>query len=146
MSETIPTNSARGVRKRRDRHQRGLRRPLLLPHHPAWKSRREKFDDLVISAVQEYVNRFPQCSLIEFCTEEIPPSDPGFWEDSKAFLARAFPATRSLKARIIIYRLPIQLHCHSTAELKRLLNLVLAQQLAQLWGCSVEEIITNQSF
>ena len=38
--------SRRGAR-RRDRHGRGLRGPLIAPTLPAWRTRSEKFDDLV---------------------------------------------------------------------------------------------------
>ena len=39
--------------RRRDRHGRGLRGPLLPPILPAWRTRAERFDELVTSAADE---------------------------------------------------------------------------------------------
>ena len=39
--------------RRRDRHGRGLRGPLLPPILPAWRTRAERFDELVTSAADD---------------------------------------------------------------------------------------------
>ena len=79
----IPPRSAaapgRRPSSRRDRHGRGLRGPLLPPHLPAWRTRAERFDELVVDAAQDLARRWPSVDQIQFAVEEVPPSDPAPW-------------------------------------------------------------------
>ena len=61
---------------RRDRHGRGLRGPLVPPHLPAWRTRAERFDELVVAAADDLARHCPQVGSIQFAVEEVPPSDP----------------------------------------------------------------------
>ncbi|HEV2375924.1 MAG TPA: metallopeptidase family protein [Streptosporangiaceae bacterium] len=61
--------------KRRDRHGRGLRGVLAPPDVPLHRTRAERFDDLVLQAVERLESRWePQLAGIEFAVEEIPPA------------------------------------------------------------------------
>ena len=77
--------------RRRDRHGRGLRGPLLPPILPAWRTRAERFDELVTSAADDLARDWPQIARIQFAVEEVPPSDPAPWERG-AVLGRGFAA------------------------------------------------------
>jgi hypothetical protein len=69
--------SRRGVTgrvRRRDRHGRGLRGSLVPPDVPLYRSRSDRFDDLVLLAVSQLEPRWEaELSGIEFGVEEIPP-------------------------------------------------------------------------
>jgi hypothetical protein len=66
--------------RRRDRHGRGLRGSLVPPDVPLYRSRSDRFDDLVLLAVSQLEPRWEaELAGIEFGVEEIPPviPDPG---------------------------------------------------------------------
>ena len=69
--------SGRGVTgrvRRRDRHGRGLRGSLVPPDVPLYRSRSDRFDDLVLLAVSQLEPRWEaELSGMEFGVEEIPP-------------------------------------------------------------------------
>lgn len=133
----------RGVtRSRRDRHGRGLRGVTFLPMIPAWRTRREKFDQLVIDLATLAARHHSEVSQIEFGVEDVPPSDPAEWESSRAVLGRMFPADKSgrLPCRIVVYRLPIQWRCRSQAEMEQAVKAVLATHLSVEIGCAPEDI------
>jgi hypothetical protein len=63
--------------RRRDRHGRGLRGSLVPPGVPLYRSRSDRFDDLVVLAVSQLEPRWEtELSGIEFGVEEIPPVIP----------------------------------------------------------------------
>ena len=64
--------------RRRDRHGRGLRGLLVPPEIPLYRSRSERFDDLVLMAVTQLEPRWEaELAGVEFAVEEIPPADVG---------------------------------------------------------------------
>ena len=66
--------SVTGRVRRRDRHGRGLRGSLVPPNVPLYRSRSDRFDDLVLLAVSQLEPRWEaELSGIEFGVEEIPP-------------------------------------------------------------------------
>jgi hypothetical protein len=68
--------SGRGVTgrvRRRDRHGRGLRGSLVPPDVPLYRSRSDRFDDLVLLAVSQLEPRWEaELAGMEFGVEEIP--------------------------------------------------------------------------
>jgi len=59
--------------RRRDRHGRGLRGMLAPPDAPMYRTRAERFDDLVLQAVAQLEPRWSaELSSVEFAVEEIP--------------------------------------------------------------------------
>lgn len=127
--------------RRRNRHGRGLRGPLLPPTLPAWRTRSERFDEFVVSTARELTRRWPQVADIQFAVEEVPPSDPAPWESAVA-LGRAFPAEprAGLPGRIILYRLPVASRAAGRADLAEIVRLVMVEQVALILGRRPEEI------
>src|SRR5690625_5882470 len=79
--------------KRRDRHGRGMRGPLLPPTVPGWRTRTEAFDDALLAVVEELERRWSrQLAKVEFGVEEVPPADHSPWEGAAIALGRYFPA------------------------------------------------------
>lgn len=126
---------------RRDRHGRGLRGPLLPPNLPAWRTRAERFDELVVDAAQDLARRWPPVDQIQFAVEEVPPSDPAPWECS-VVLGRGFTAEprAGLPARVVIYRRPVASRATNEAELADLVHRVVVEQVALMLGRRPEEI------
>jgi Zincin-like metallopeptidase len=75
--------------RRRDRHGRGLRGSLVPPNVPLYRSRSDRFDDLVLLAVSQLEPRWEaELSGIEFGVEEIPPVVGDFDDPEPVPLAR----------------------------------------------------------
>ena len=130
------------TRNRRDRHGRGARGVTFLPTVPSWRTRREKFDQLVVDLATLAARKHPEANRIEFGVEDIPPSDPAEWESTRAVLGRLFPADKSgkLATRIVVYRLPIQWRCHTLAETEQAVKAVLAVHLSSEISCLPEDV------
>ncbi len=125
---------------RRDRHGRGLRGPLLPASLPAARSRAERFDDLVLDAVELLERRWAeQLAGVEFAVEEVPPSDPAPWEDEVVPLGRLFPADASGPARVVLYRRPMETRA-SGEDLEDLVADVVVEQVAHLLELDPEEV------
>lgn len=127
--------------RRRDRHGRGLRGPLLPPSLPGWRTRAEKFDEMVIEVADDLAVRWPQVTEMQFAVEEVPPSDPAPWERG-VVLGRGFAAEprAGLPARIVLYRRPVESRAADEAELSELVQRVVVEQVALILGRRPEEI------
>lgn len=129
----------------RDRHGRGLRGVLLPASVPRYRTRRQCFDHIVISSANSLLQRWPTLQQVEFATEDVPPSDPAPWESQGAVLGRYFapdpPA--GLRARIVLYRRPIETMCAGKAELAEVTHAVLVEQVASLLGRDPSDIDPN---
>jgi predicted Zn-dependent protease with MMP-like domain len=124
---------------RRDRHGRGLRRPLHPLGSPGMRSRGELFDDAVADAAERLGERWGRrWGKVEFSTEDVPPSDPAPWEEGVA-LGRLFPADLGQPTRIVLYRRPIEQRC-DPHELRALVRDVLAEHVGHLLGRSPEDV------
>src|SRR5258706_2877440 len=73
-----PPGGQRAVRiRRRDSHGRGLRGSLTPPEVPLYRSRAQRFDDLVLEAVAQLEPRWEaELASVEVAVEEIPAADP----------------------------------------------------------------------
>jgi hypothetical protein len=75
--------------RRRDRHGRGLRGSLVPPGVPLYRSRSDRFDDLVLLAVSQLEPRWDaELADVEFGVEEIPPVIPDSEDPEPVPLAR----------------------------------------------------------
>ncbi|WP_235931556.1 MULTISPECIES: metallopeptidase family protein [Actinomyces] len=127
--------------RRRDRHGRGLRGPMLPPYLPAWRTRAERFDELVASTADALARRVPQVRDVQFAVEDVPPSDPAPWEPG-IVLGRGFAAEprAGLPARVVVYRRPVVSRADGDEELAELVHRVVVEQLALMLGRRPEEI------
>ena len=124
---------------RRDRHGRGLRRPLLPFGAPGHRTRAEHFDGLIADAAERLAARWGQeWGRIEFGAEDVPPSDPTPWEDGVP-LGRLFPADLGQPTRIVLYRRPIEQRA-DPADLPALVRDVLAEHVAHVLSMPPEDV------
>lgn len=127
--------------RRRDRRGRGPRGPVLPSGIPAYRTRAERFDDLVLHAVARLERRWAsQLDGTEFAVEDVPPSNPAPWERGGVPLGRYFPADVGLAARIVVYRRPVETRAVDAADLDDLVRDVVVEQVAHLLARSPDEV------
>ncbi len=132
---------AGGPRRRRDRHGRGLRGPLVPRGVPAWRSRKDRFDDRVLDAVERLEERWARELVgVEFAVEDVPPSDPAPWEHGEVPLGRLFPGQGQLPPRVVVYRRPVETRAADARDLGPLVHEVVVEQVAQLLGLTPEQV------
>lgn len=144
------TRSGPGRRRRfRDRHGRGLRGPLYPATMPAATTRAERFDALVLDALEPIEARWrAELTSLDVAVDdvpEIPDGDPGPLADDGVLadggvpLARLVPAGMDrrgmpTKARIVLYRRPLEARAKDGTDLADLIQDVLIEQVAVYLG------------
>ncbi|MDQ0379285.1 metallopeptidase family protein [Amycolatopsis thermophila] len=134
-------------RVRRDRHGRGLRGPLYPATLPAAASRAEKFDQLVLDALEPIEARWrDQLTKLDVAVDDVPeirggggPEDDGVLHDGAVPLSRLVPAGvdragMPTRARIVLYRRPLEARAKDPGELAELVHDVLVEQVAGYLG------------
>jgi predicted Zn-dependent protease with MMP-like domain len=135
------------MRSRRGREMRGSLLPSTVP---GWRSRAELFDMAVLEAYEPIERRWQErVSTLDIAVDEIPriaPKDPESvqWPpeviaDGPIALARLIPAGvdvrgNATRARIVLFRKPIERRAKDTIELSDLLHEVLVAQVATYLG------------
>lgn len=138
-----PSLPSRRAGRRRDRHGRGLRGPVLPPVLPGARTSTERFDELLLRAVAQVEHQLGSTLAgVEFGVEDVPPSAPAPWEAGAVSLGRYFPAdgVAGLPDRIVLYRRPIETRTIGGAELAALVYHVLVEQVAHLTGLDPDQI------
>lgn len=130
----------------RDTRGRGLRGPLALPgplspQAPAVRpSRRDEFDDLVLSLVDRLSGRWrAELGLVEFGTEDVPQL-PDDWTDEPVPFGSLIRGGPTGPHRIVLFRRPIELRAKTRLERAALVNEVLVEHIADLLGRDASEI------
>jgi predicted Zn-dependent protease with MMP-like domain len=136
--------------RRRDRHGRGARRDLVPAGLPGHRTRAQRFDDLVLDAVERLEERWEaELRDVEFAVEDVPPApaaepvaDPRVELDPAPLaLAHTLPAGgRGAPPRIVLYRRPIEARARDPLDLADLVFDVVVHELADLLGLEPETI------
>lgn len=148
MTDLTPRGpAAASVRRQRDRRGRGMRGPLLPPTVPAFRTRAQRFDATVVDVVGELEGRWgDQLRSIEFAVDEVPTlnadgsaGDNDVVDDYGIPLCRFLPPGvdrrgRPTKARIIVYRRPIELRTPHRSLLAEIVEEIVAEQLTAVLG------------
>jgi predicted Zn-dependent protease with MMP-like domain len=125
---------------RRDRRGRGLRGALAPANIPLSKTPGERFDDLVLDAVERLERHWAkQLRPVEFAVEDVPPGDLA-WSVDPVPLARLFPAHGALPPRIVLYRRPLEARALGRQELGALVHDVVVEEVAELLGLEPEAV------
>ena len=133
----------RGRRRGRDRRGRGLRGGLYPQHTPAARSRAERFDAAVLDALEPIEQRWhEQLTQLDVAVDDVPDvqgSEEDVVEDGNVPLARLVPATVDrqglpTRARIVLYRRPLEARAKDGADLSDLVHDVLVEQVANYLG------------
>jgi predicted Zn-dependent protease with MMP-like domain len=140
-------------RTRRDRHGRGLRGPLFPASLPAATSRAEKFDQLVLDALEPIEARWrDQLTKLDVAVDDVPEvrgqtaeQTDGVLHDGSVPLSRLVPAGvdrtgMPTRARIVLYRRPLEARAKDPGELAELVHDVLVEQVAGYLGVEPDVI------
>ncbi|WP_376766635.1 MULTISPECIES: metallopeptidase family protein [Thermomonospora] len=134
--------------RRRDRHGRGVRGPLMPADAPFALTRAERFDGLVRDEVGRLARRWGrELAGVEFLVEDVPRADPR--PDEPVPLSQTRPPGGGRPQRIVVYRRPVEARAGATGgawrgiderELMRLVRDVLVEAVADLLGLSPESV------
>ena len=123
-----------------------MRGPLAPAHVPIAKSRGERFDDLVLDAVDRLKPRWEsQLSRVEFAVEEVPPAaelvdGPARLASDPIPFGRVEPASAKAPAVVVVYRRPLEARSRDRETLGALVHEVVVEQVANLLGLTPETI------
>lgn len=152
MASDRPTDRPQERRRRpgggRDRRGRGLRTPLLPAELPGARTRAQQFDEAVLDAVAELEARWPaELDAVEFAVDEVPPvpAEGGVLPSSDVVLDAGVPLSRFVppgvdargrptKARIVVYRRPLEVRSADSVDLGDLVAEVLGEQVSAVLG------------
>jgi Zincin-like metallopeptidase len=143
--------------RRRDRHGRGLRGILVQPGVPLYRTRAQRFDDLVLQAVARLEPRWEaHLAGVEFAVEEIPPVGDAAagpvplsrLEPGTSGTAGGFPpssadvsaGTAFRPPRIVVYRRPLVARADGDDDLGELVFEVVVEEFARLLGMNPEDV------
>ncbi len=125
----------------RDRHGRGQRKPMFGTRLPRYRTRSGIFDSAVASQIKRLNEAWPHLiHPVQFAVEDVPPSDPVPWDEDVRSLSNSFPASHGIPARIVLYRMPMQMQVEDDSELQLLIRDEMVSRLAELYGRRPEEI------
>lgn len=132
-------------RVRRDRHNRGLRGPLMPHNVPAHETRRDIFLNLVKSAIEEIDERIGEkvkgsLSSIEFSVDQIPSDVELKNRKTSVPLGRHESAIGNKAAKVVLYRRPIELRGTDEESLERIIRDVLAENIGTLVGMNPNDV------
>ncbi len=149
-------------RGRRDRHGRGLRGRLLPPvaqpvpggpsiRLPGWRSRRDRFDDLVRDALDALAPRWGHAlATVDVVVEEVPDTRLGRLplhgvvsddtEGGPVPLGLVLPSTRERSGRLVVFRRPLEARGEDAGDLAVLVHEVVVDLVAELLGLSPDQV------
>lgn len=116
---------------------------------PLYRTRAERFDDLVLQAVAQLEPRWEaELSGVEFAVEEVPAADLPEDEPEPVPLARldpgsadpTDPAHPAKPARIVLYRRPLLARADGEEELSELVLDVVIEEFARLLGVDPQSV------
>ncbi|MEU6217448.1 metallopeptidase family protein [Streptomyces sp. NPDC047022] len=142
MDSPVPPRTAAPGPRRRDRHGRGMRGPVAPPQVPLSASRAEVFADLVQDSVERLERHWPQLADIDFLVLEVPRLDgPGDgWSDEAVPLGGTIEAHDGRRARVVVYRRPVEIRTKGRDERAALVHEVVVEQVAELLGLTPETV------
>jgi predicted Zn-dependent protease with MMP-like domain len=120
-----------------------MRGPAVLPRDPGTpeqRTRRERFDALVLDVVTELDDRWQEhLGLVEYAVEDAPRI-PDDWDTDRVPLASLVRGSGTTPTRLVVFRRPIEHRSASRDDLEQLVLGVVVEQLAELLGIDPDEV------
>lgn len=128
--------------RRRNRHGRGLRGELMLATHPGYRTRSDRFDDLVMDSAQRLHDIWGKLlDGVRFAVDEIPPNLEQLVAGSApAPMGSYAPATSEDGPVITLHRRVVEHACSSREELQDLVHDVVVEHTAEMLGVAPETL------
>ncbi len=134
--------------RNRDRHERGLRGPLALPH--AWTrrpvplhrpSRTEYFNQCVTWALEAITDVDPRAlDGIIVGVEEVPFLQTA-WSGDRVPMSAALEPSRNRSAQIVIYERPLEHRARDRVDLRALVHRTIVEQLSALTARPLSDFV-----
>jgi predicted Zn-dependent protease with MMP-like domain len=120
-----------------------MRGPAVLPRvpgRPELRTRRERFDDLVLTIVTEIDDRWQErLGLVEYAVEDAPQI-PDDWTTETVPLSSLIRGSGTTPTRLVVFRRPIEHRCETRSDLEAMLLTVIVEQVAELLGVEPEMV------
>jgi predicted Zn-dependent protease with MMP-like domain len=119
---------------------------LAPAHVPLVSTPTQRFDGIVLDAVEHVESRWhDRLAAVDFAVEEVPPVDgSGGWEDEISSagvpLARLLAPGPGRRARIVIYRRPLELRALDRDDLEDLVHDIVVEEVAHYLGLDPSEV------
>ncbi|MDP9986814.1 putative Zn-dependent protease with MMP-like domain [Arthrobacter oryzae] len=129
-------------RRRRNRHGRGLRGEVMLPTHPGYRTRGDRFDDMVLDSAQRLHDIWGKTlDGVRFGVDEIPPDLEQLAANAAPAPMGAYtPAAGEEGPTITVYRRVVEQACSSVEELQDLVHDVVVEHTAEMLGVAPETL------
>lgn len=132
----------------RDRHERGIRGPLALPHQwsrdpvPLHRPSRSDFFHECVSLSLELIEQHNPEALREIIVGvETVPHLATNWTGDRVPMSAGLEPGKGRKARVVIYQRPLEHRATSRSHLRRIVHHTIVEQLSALTGRSIVDII-----
>jgi predicted Zn-dependent protease with MMP-like domain len=124
----------------RDRRGRGPRGPLAPSTVPLRRGKADRFDEVVLDAVEHLEGRWADdLTTVEFAVETVPPDEEPSADGDPVALSRLEPPGDG-PARIVLYRRPLEARGRDEEDLADLVLDVLVHEVARLLGLTPEVV------
>ncbi len=131
----------------RDRHGRGIRGPLALPHQwsdvavPLQRPNRTNFfNDCVTGSLEAITAHNPSVlDQVVVGVEEVPHLATD-WTGDRVPMSAAVEPTLTKPAQIVVYQRPLERRAASRSHLREIVHHTIVEQLSALTGISITEI------
>ena len=129
-------------RRRRNRHGRGLRGEVMQPTHPGYRTRADRFDDMVLDSAQRLHDIWGKTlDGVRFGVDEIPPElEQLAATASTPPMGSYTPAADGDGPTITVYRRVVEQACSSVEELQDLVHDVVVEHTAEMLGVAPETL------
>jgi hypothetical protein len=115
--------------------------PLAPGGVPARQTPAERFDQIALRIMRAVVGRWTgELGDVELAVEEVPVIPP-HWATPTVPLSSYVEAKGSGRPRLVLFRRPIEHRAENLAELEALLVTVIVEQLAEVLGLPVEDVL-----
>jgi predicted Zn-dependent protease with MMP-like domain len=130
--------------RHRDRRGRGLRGALAPPGSPLRVTPAERFDELVLDAVEALEETWAESlRAVEFVVEDVPPEPvdgAGAAAEAPVPLGRTFPGRENQPARVVVYRRPVEGRSPASRLRDAFVHDVVVELVAELLGLEPETV------
>lgn len=120
-----------------------MRGPAVMPRvpgQPETPTRRERFDELVLSIVTEIDERWQdRLGLVEYAVEDAPQI-PDDWASETVPLSSLIRGSGSTPSRLVVFRRPIEHRCETRGDLEAMVLTVIVEQVAELLGIDADQV------
>ncbi len=105
-----------------------------------FRSRAQAFDDLVLDAVERLERLWArELANVDFLVEDVPPV-PLRGEPLEAIPFSRLEGDRTGRARIVVYRRPVEIRTKDPDEMALLVHEVVVEEVANLLGVEPESV------